>query len=243
MTAVLVRDHAALRQTPHRQALERMELAATRIVDCMHALHKAGDSLITVALRDSGDFLEWDHYPTGDVYDPISRAQYYFHSHPPDDRVDPDYGHFHTFVRLPGGEHGSDGASDPSAVSENKACHLIAISMTSTGMPDRLFTTNRWVTGECWQPASQVISMLDQFSIDLEHPSKPLNVWLTEMLVLFRPQIENLLFQRDITVGQWQNEYRDVDAFENRELDVTSSMRISLHDQIEWLDRVLGEKA
>ena len=243
---MLARDETMLFKTPSRDRLERMEVAATRIVDCMHALNQAAENLITVALRGSDEFLEWDHYPSGDIYDPNSHAQYYFHCHPPDERAEPDYGHFHTFLRLPAGKLRSGRvhlASDPTDAVENNLCHLVAISMTSTGLPERLFTTNRWVTGECWQPASQVISLLDQFSIDLEHPSRPLNLWLTEMLVLFRPQIESLLIQRDMAVGQWQNEHRDIDVFENRELEVTSSVRISLYDQIEWLDRKLDEKA
>lgn len=247
MTSVLARNGAMHFEAP-RDRLERMELAATRIVDCMHSLHRAGDNLVAAALRGSGDFLEWDHYPASDVYDPQSRAQYYFHAHPTDDRADPDYGHFHTFLRLPTGGLGMNGAragGNPAVADdvEHSLCHLVAISMTSAGLPERIFTTNRWVTGECWQPASQVISLLDQFSVDLEHPSRALNIWLTEMLVLFRPQIESLLVQRDITVGRWQNEYRDIDAFENRELEVTSSMHISLYDQIEWLDRVLDGKS
>lgn len=233
---------------PPRYQLERMELAATRIVECMHALDQAGGNLVAAALRGSSEFLEWEHYPASDVYDPQSRAQYYFHAHPPDDRADPDYGHFHTFLRLPANELGVNGAhvaGDQTATDavEHSLCHLVAISMTSAGLPERIFTTNRWVTGECWQPASQVITLLDQFSIDLEHPAKSLNKWLTEMLVLFRPQIESLLVQRDITVGQWQNEYRDIDAFENRELEVTSSVNISLYDHIEWLDRILNQTA
>ena len=243
MIPVLAQASTTICDVLPRYQLERMELAATRIVDCMHALHQAGDNLVAAAHRGSGEFLEWEHYPTSDVYDPQSRAQYYFHAHPPDDRADPDYGHFHTFLKLPAG--GAHVASDPAATDavENSLCHLVAISMTAAGLPERIFTTNRWVTGESWRPASEVIALLDRFSIDLEYPSRSLNSWLTEMLVLFRPQIESLLVQRDITVGQWQNGYRDIDAFENRELEVTSSMRISLDDHIDWLDHVLTQKA
>ncbi|MEE8172364.1 MAG: hypothetical protein V3T62_05480, partial [Alphaproteobacteria bacterium] len=34
--------------------------------------------------------------------------------------------------------------------------HIIGISMDAKGMPIRLFTTNRWVTGEAWYKARDV---------------------------------------------------------------------------------------
>ncbi|HLJ65019.1 MAG TPA: hypothetical protein VKT70_12980, partial [Stellaceae bacterium] len=42
---------------------------------------------------------EWVHYPEGDVYDPLSHSQYFFHLHPRDQRGAREYGHFHTFLR------------------------------------------------------------------------------------------------------------------------------------------------
>jgi hypothetical protein len=64
-----------------------------------------------------------------------------------------------------------------------------------------------------------------------------LNEWLTAMVVLFRPQIEELLIARDRTIRQWQAEHADTDVFEDRRLEIVSSLRVSLFDQIEWLDR------
>jgi hypothetical protein len=81
--------------------------------------------------------------------------------------------------------------------------------------------------------------MLDRFVIDLDHPSRSLNDWLTAMVVLFRPQIEELLIERDRVILQWQAEHADTDVFEDRRLEIVSSIRISLHNQIEWLDRQL----
>ncbi len=81
--------------------------------------------------------------------------------------------------------------------------------------------------------------MLDRFVVDLDHPSRPLNDWLTAMVVLFRPQIEELLIERDRVILQWQAEHVDTDVFEDRRLEIVSSIQISLHNQIEWLDRQL----
>src|SRR3546814_10011495 len=67
--------------------------------------------------------------------------------------------------------------------------HLVAIAMTPGGLPFRLFTVNRWVTGEVWYRADDVIRLLDVFKIDHAQPSWPLNRWISAMIVLFKPQI------------------------------------------------------
>jgi hypothetical protein len=81
--------------------------------------------------------------------------------------------------------------------------------------------------------------MLDHFAVDLEGPSPELNRWLTAMFVLFRPQIERLLVERDNAIVRWKTRYPDVDVLEDRRLEVTSSLDVSLFDQIAWLDREL----
>ncbi len=214
--------------------------AAVKIVDCMHALHASGSNLVMEVIRGSGDFTEWEHYPPDDAHDPKSHAQYFFHAHPPDDRDAPDYGHFHTFMGprgIPDGIRPADVQGSVSPAAENNALsHLIAISMTPAGTPERLFTTNRWVTGETWYQATDVIAMLDRYAIDLDHPSRLLNQWLSAMFVLFRPQIEDLLIERDYAIQQWRLLHPDDDVFEDRRLEITSSIEISLYKHIEWLD-------
>lgn len=224
-----------------KDVLRRMADAGVKVVDRMRDLHAGGINLVTEVLRGSGDFTEWEHYPPDDVHDPKSHAQYYFHAHPPDDRDDPDYGHFHTFMRAEGmlaGIPPADTKDVTLAAGDNSALsHLIAISMSPRGMPERLFTTNRWVTGEKWYKAADLIAVLDRFSIDLDHPSRWVNEWLTAMFVLFRPQIEDLLTERDRVILQWQADHPDADVFEDRRLEIVSTVAVSLHDQIEWLDR------
>jgi hypothetical protein len=225
-----------------RAVLLRMADAGVRVVDCIHDLHASGSNVVIEALR-GGDFTEWEHYPPNDVHDPHSHAQYYFHAHPPEDRDASDYGHFHTFMRPKGMPAGIRPARSKSLVrptGDNDAVsHLIAISMTPAGMPERLFTTNRWVTGETWYAAGDVIAMLDGFAVNLEEPSPLLNQWLTAMLVLFRPQLEALLVERDRVVEQWQTQHPASDVFEDRRLEITSSVEISLYEHIEWLDHQL----
>lgn len=225
-----------------RPALLRMANAGVKAIDCIRELHANGSNLVIEALRGS-DFTEWEHYPPNDVHDPKSHAQYYFHAHPPDDRDAPDYGHFHTFMRrkgMPAGIRPADvhGLVLPEG-GNDALSHLIAISMTPTGLPERLFTTNRWVTGETWYAAADVIAMLDQFTIDLDHPSPLLNQWLTATFILFRPQIEELMIERDRAIQGWRARHPDNDVYEDRRLEITSSIEISLYEHIERLDKQL----
>lgn len=209
--------------------LQPMANAAVEVIECMREMHEAGSNAVNEVLRTGGDFTEWDHYPPDDVTDRTSGALYYFHAHAPGDREELDYGHFHVFMRdvvTPVGE----------ASHENGPSHIIAISMNDLGMPVRLFTTNRWVTDETWRDAGHVIALLDRFAITHDEPSQVLNRWVGAMLVLFRPQIEGLLDERDRAVAQWHKRHWGGDVFEDRNLDVTSSLAIDLQSHVAWLD-------
>lgn len=76
--------------------------------------------------------------------------------------------------------------------------HLIAVSMYPSGLPFRLFSTNRWVTGETWYRADDVCKLINLFDIDHAQPSWPVNRWITAMLKLFHPQIVELIRARDV---------------------------------------------
>lgn len=225
-----------------REALLCAADAGVTVVDCIQQLHARGSNLVIEVLRETGDFTEWEHYPSNDVPDPTSHGQFYFHAHPQDDRDAPDYGHFHTFLRakgMPAGIRPAEVNDIIPSADDDALSHLIAISMTPSGMPERLFTTNRWVTGETWYKAADVIAMLDRFKIGIDRPSPLLNRWLTAMFVLFRSQIEQLLIDRDRATEQWRAQHLGGDVFEDRRLEITSSIKISLCEHIEWLDRQL----
>jgi hypothetical protein len=83
-----------------------------------------------------------------------------------------------------------------------------------------------------------MIAMLDRFEMDLADPSWPLNQLISAMLVLFRPQIVQLVRDRDRAIETWQGLHPERDAYEDRELEVTSSLPISLEQQLRWLDEI-----
>ncbi len=226
-----------LKQLPLAE-LETMAFAGERILECYRVLQKSNSNVVAEVLRGQGTFYELDHYPKGDVYDSETHSQYFYHSHRSNE-----HGHFHTFLR----EKGMPEECHPVEQSEapfmkerdDKLSHLIAISMNRKGYPIALFTTNRWITADNWYTADDVIKMLDPFEMDQAWPSWPVNIWITAMMRLFRPQIEELVRERNVTVMEWQNRHPDGDAFEARGCDITSVRKISVAAQINRVNKAL----
>ncbi len=63
------------------------------------------------------------------------------------------------------------------------------------------------------------------------------------MLRLFRPQIEELIGERDSAVENWQKNHPDKDAFEDRGCDITSALEISVEAQINQVSEALAQMA
>ncbi|MFQ5954824.1 MAG: hypothetical protein ACE5JZ_07160 [Kiloniellales bacterium] len=211
--------------------LETMATAGEQVVECYRVLKKSDTNVVAEVLRGQGTFYEFDHYPAGDVYDRETHSQYFYHSH-----REGEHGHFHTFLRekgMPEDCHPVEQSEAPFMKErDDKLSHLIAISMNHAGFPIRLFTTNRWITADNWYTADDVIKMLDRFEMDVAWPSWPVNIWISAMLRLFRPQIMELIRERDAVMADWQKKHPDTDAFEDRRCDITSVRRISVAAQI-----------
>jgi hypothetical protein len=236
--------------------IERMASAAAVIGDCVRELAARNRNIVGEALADN-PAAEWRHYPDGEVYDSKSHSQYFYHIHPVAGRPVEEHGHFHTFLRAEGMPVGAaplilpeiavaDAPTLPPQApplkqgAREEVSHLVAIAVDYQSEPVRLFTTNRWVTGETWYPADDVIGMLDRFAIAEVGPSETLNRWVSAMLQLFRPQIATLLRLRDEKVMAWRRRRR-THVFEDPALEITSSLEISLDAQLAFLDRVGSE--
>lgn len=234
-----------------RAEIEQMTAAAAIIRDCRHHLALRHTSLVGEIMADAGPICEWRHYPNGEVYDAKSHAQYFYHSHAGGGRLAPEHGHFHTFLRAEGIPAGispmllpelavADVLPPPQSAplkrgARDEVSHLIAIAINDLGEPNRLFTTNRWVTGETWYRAEDVIRMLDRFVVAEMAPSQVLNRWISAMIRLFRPQIAALLRARDEAVMAWRRRRR-VQVFEDPRLEITSSLHIDLDAQLAFVD-------
>ena len=224
--------------------LEAMRDAAAEINNCFRVLKKVSSNVVGEVLRHQGTFYEWNHYPKGDVTDWETQSQYYYHAHPKTDRPG-EHGHFHTFVRYAGMPKDVKPAPLTTPQKENKnriGSHLIAISMDKKGYPIRLFTVNRWVTDETWYDAADVAKMIDRFEIDHTFPSWATNRWLSAMVRLFKPQIEVLLERRDARIKEWAARDPDKDVFEDRKLEITSQIDVSIDEQEAAINRVLKHR-
>ena len=254
------------------EALSRVDLVAMQqagreVLEWRRILAKSGDSILGLVLGGAagGDPADWTHYPSGDVYDGATHAQYFYHRHAAETaRRDGEHGHFHTFMRPRGMAPGtlplvmpelavadapsqpihspSEAAPQPNQGDGNdKFSHIVAVSLDRAGEPSRLFTTNRWVTGETWYAAADVAAMLDRFSIELARPSWPLNRWLCAMLRLYRPDIVELLAARDKAVMNWRRSRRaKIHVFEDQRLEITSSAAIDPADRLRRVERLLA---
>lgn len=249
-----------------RAALERQARYGEAVVRWRDALARDGRTVVSAALGGATRIFHWRHYPAGDVYDPATHAQYFYHAHPPQPRaaVHGEHGHFHAFLRARGlkpdarplvmpelaiaGHPASPAQAAPSApapAGEPDApwIHLAAIAMDRAGRPLRLFTTNRWVTGETWYAAADIAASLDRFVIDGEQAS-PLDRWLTAMFGLFRPTVARLLAERDVAVMDFRRRRRGkVHVLEDRRLEITSSAAIDVDAEIRRIAAALRHVA
>ena len=231
------------------------------------ALAHHGGTVVSATLGGERRVFHWRHYPAADVYDPASHAQYFYHAHPRDARAvahPGEHGHFHAFLRTRGLKAGSrplvmpelaiaghpaaptqaaPSAPAPAGAFDEPWVHLVALAMDRAGRPLRLFTTNRWVTGETWYAAADVAASLDRFVIGGE-ASTPLDRWITAMLGLFRPTIARLLAERDAAVMNFRQRRRGkVHVLEDRRLEIPSWAAIDVDAEIRRVAAALHQVA
>lgn len=183
---------------------------------------RQGKTLSEVALAGASRFEEYRHYPKRDATDSVSGYQFYYHTHHDVDAQQGNHGHFHLFKTL-----------------KNKSfVHLGAIAMSPQGLPVRIFTTNRWVTGEVWKDAETVLRHLRSFDVAVSGRLQPVARWLQSVTQLLDHEFTQLLYQRDERMAKLLNKAIANDIWEDRTLHVMSSIKIN------WLKRlsILDEK-
>ena len=204
----------------HREGMRAQAAIAT--------LEQGGYNIISALLEGQGTFYEMNHYPEDDVFDPESASQYYYHAH-----REGEHGHFHTFVRrkaMPESMQPAPGfkRSEPLPKHEDELAHLVCISMDAYGLPQGLFAVNRWVSDETWYSAEETIALIDRFLIGHASPHFAVNQWISAFMALCRPQVEALLRHRDAVINEWLDQYPDRDVLEDRELEMTGYMPLSM---------------
>lgn len=114
-------------------------------------------------------------------------------------------------------------------VKTDDLCHIIGVSMDRMGKPVRLFTTNRWVTGETWYDAETVCQLVELYSVNHAFPSWPTNLWLNALVYEHRELIKKLVHERDEVIERWQAKFPNQNVFEDRQLEVASSAEIAVN--------------
>ena len=185
--------------------------ALHEIAFCEAILAKGGLNVLSDTFRGVSDIDAWEHYPPGDVFDPASNAQWFYHCHPVTEGS-AEHGHFHCFLR----PEGPDGPIH----------HLIAIGVDANGRLLRLFTVNQWVVGDDWADADQTIGLIERFDMQMPSPSYLVNRWLTAIFVAYGSEIAELIRARDSLLDAHVPP-DGVAAREDRGLEVTSELAVA----------------
>ncbi len=187
-------------------AEDAKEIALAEISFCESLLAKSGLNILSETFRDTSAITAWDHYPPGDVFDPASGGQWFYHCHPAEEGS-AEHGHFHCFLR----PQGPDGSIH----------HLAAVGVDAYGRALRLFTVNQWVVGDDWLDADGTIALLPRFDMQMPRPSYLVNRWLTAIFTAHESEIAGLVRERDRVLAA-HIPPGGVEARQDRALEVTS---------------------
>jgi hypothetical protein len=187
------------------------EVALREIAFCESLLAKGGLNVLSETFRDTSQITAWEHYPPGDVFDPASGAQWFYHCHPAEEGV-AEHGHFHCFVR----PQGTDGPIH----------HLAAVGVDAYGRLLRIFTVNQWVVGDDWLDAEGAVALLPRFDVQMPRPSYLVNRWLTAIFSAYENEIAELIRQRDYVLTAHRPP-EGVEARQDRALEVTSELNLT----------------
>jgi hypothetical protein len=186
-----------------------------------------------------GAYTTFTRYPEDGVGGGVDNNAWYYHAHDPTDtRQWEENGHFHCF----GFADRLDPAATPLAMppstdpASRGPVHLVALCVRSDGVPERLFTLNRWASDEWLYPAADVIPLLDQFCISNDARFSATSRWLSAMLRLLQPHIAWLLHERDRVLRAHREQTGDGFS-EDAALELTSLLEFDLDEHLAALDR------
>ncbi|MBX9777941.1 MAG: hypothetical protein K2Y71_26470 [Xanthobacteraceae bacterium] len=223
-----------------RRRLVAMRAAARDLFAVLEAGARKGSHPVGDPLAASPEaFTRWTYYPPEPVDDAKTGSGWFYHAHEPSEaRRWSEHGHFHCFSLVDRLRKGAKPLALPADPDPDKArtVHLVAISIEQSGVPQRLFATNRWVTGEWMHAAGDVVPLIDEFAIHTDKRFRPTSRWLSAMLRLFQPQIAWLLHERDLVIGERRAQGAD-DFTEDQKIEAVAVATIDVDAQLAALDR------
>ena len=173
----------------------------------------------------------WVHYPRHDVIDRAGQWQFYYHAHEAHDA-----GRSHAGTSHAGAGAGDTADAGAPAGAEHGHLHLFSrraqgglshvagLSLDALGTPLCWFSTNRWVTGEHWEPADTLIRRLESMELPVYGPLAGVAAWLADLARFYATRLQCLLHARDEAFAahaRRQGLSRE-EAFEDRRLAVLS---------------------
>lgn len=204
-----------------RSGVQRAAEGLSGLMEATRRLALQRDGLLAEVKGQQVEIRAWSHLPPDDAYDAGAGYRWYYHCHAREARTAGEHGHFHLFSDLKSG---------------SEVTHLLAVSVSDRGAPLGLFTTNRWVTDERWQSASEVLRLIQAFAMTSPRHLRRVNEWLAHLLRAFEPQVRALLSQRDARLDALRATARS-DVMDDRRIAVLSRCRIDLFAQAAALDR------
>ncbi len=204
---------------------------AEMLLGSTQAMFTSGKPLMSRVLPDDATAKIWEHYPPDDVVNGPAGSRYFYHCHPPGERMAGEHGHFHLFFdksAMPGGTVPKIAAPlAPRDQPRADVVHIAALAISNEGLPLQWFGINRWVTDEWLYPAYAVLAVLEDFDLRGVNGDPLVNEWLTAMVGLSRHEIAQVLRDRDIVL-----ELKD-ESGEDRAVEVTSAAPVSLDALLE----------
>lgn len=212
-----------LRQLPPQER-SALYAAGVKALQTTQSLLLQGKTVISEIVGKT-PYVEWEHYPKRDAKSHAG-ALFYYHAHAAAQRMPGEHGHFHVF------------APNPSAhcPAEQRYTHIAGLSVDAHGMPLRVFTTNQWVTAECWEDADRVCALARQTTLREARPHK-VGQWLDAVFALFRPQLDLIAHLRDARVQALRERGR-THLLEDRRTHILSQCRIDFSTQIHALEEL-----
>ncbi|WP_340588503.1 DUF6969 family protein [Erythrobacter alti] len=191
------------------------DAALAELLAISEAMAGEGRSLVERVLpAPPKDFTQWSHYPEGDAIDPDSRARWFYHAHPPEERGPKEHGHFHMFLPL-SAFAGMEPLAVPNKDGAARVVHVAALCFDTDGLPTHWIATNQWVTEEYLLPAEAIIARLDGIDMSQAGDAKGIvhvGRWLTCAMAACRDDIENLLRRRDEALAKTSPRGRDAEV-------------------------------
>lgn len=219
-----------------------MREAERELFDVLASFAREGRHPVRDVVSAAGDaYTTFTRYPKDGVGGGADNSAWYYHAHDPDQsRQWEENGHFHCFSfadRLDA--NASPLALPPNADPNTRApIHLVALCVRSDGVPERLFTLNRWASDEWLYPAADVIPLLDEFHVGSDARFHPTSRWLSAMVRLLQPQIAWLLHERDRVLIAHKERVGDHFS-EDASVELTSLLTFDLDECLAALDHAV----